>query len=92
MKTFARQTDIAAWNKEQGQIYKLTKLICGKYRANTNIPVKDKDRKLLATVSEQDTRWAEHFKEVLNRPPPDQTSEIPEADISTYNRQKNYSN
>ena len=75
----ARQAEDAAQKKEQGQIYKLTKLVCGKYRANTNVPIKDKDGKLLTTAKEQDTRWAEHFKEILNRPPPVQTSEILEA-------------
>ena len=44
-----------------------------------NILIKDKDGKLLATVSKQNTRWAEHIRG-LNRPPPDQTSEILEAD------------
>ena len=34
----------------------------------TNIPVKDKHGKTLISEEEQKLRWAEHFKELLNRP------------------------
>ena len=80
IESIAIQADVAVWKKKQRQLYKLTKLVCGKYRANINIPIKDKDGKLLATVSKEDTRWAGHYNQVLNRPPPEPTREIPEAD------------
>jgi hypothetical protein len=41
---------------------------------------KDNNGKVLTTTEEQLARWAEHFKEVLNRPPPDVTPEINRAD------------
>ena len=47
---------------------------------NTTIPIKGKGRKLSTTASKQDTRGAEHFKEVLNKSPSDKRSEIPEAE------------
>ena len=32
------------------------------------------------TEAEQDTRWTEHFSEVLNRPPPPTEADVPEAE------------
>ena len=44
------------------------------------MPVKDKNGNLLTTEKEQEARWAEHFQEILNRPPPDQIIDIPESE------------
>ena len=43
-----------------------------------NAPVKDKQG-LLTSEKEQEERWTENFKEVLNRPDPETTVNIPEA-------------
>ena len=59
-------------------MYQITKRLCGKSR-NVNTPVKDKQGALLASEKEQQDRWSEHFKEVLNRPVPETTVDIPEA-------------
>ena len=42
--------------------------------------IKDKNGKVLTTTEEQLARRAEHFKELLSRPPPDVTPEISRAD------------
>lgn len=55
--------------------------------ADTELPIKDKNGNLLTSEKNIDARWAEHFNEVLNRPPPREETDIPEAetdlDIST---------
>ena len=35
---------------------------------------------MLTTQKEQDVRWAKHFQEVLNRPPPEEQATITEAE------------
>ena len=40
----------------------------------------DKNGNLLTTTNEQLKRWAEHFRELLNRPTPDSPSDIPPAE------------
>jgi len=71
MDDLAKQAQDAAEKREQGHLYQITKQICGKYKGNNNNTlIKDKNGKLLTTEKEQDERWTEHFKEILNRPPP----------------------
>ena len=80
----ASQAEEAAAKGEQGQVYKITKIVSGKYRGNTETPIVDKQGRLLTTEAEQDARWAEHFNEVLNRPPPTEEADVqdPNADLS----------
>ena len=49
-------------------MYKITKLVSGKYCGATDTPIVDKQGRLLTTKAERKARWAEHFNEVLNRP------------------------
>ena len=42
--------------------------------------IRDKQGQLLTTEKDQEPRWVEHFKEVLNRPAPEQEPDIPEAE------------
>jgi len=79
MEQLAAEAEEAAAKGEQGKVYKITQHVCGKFKGNTGGPVKDKQGKLLTTESEQEARWAEHFQEILNRPSPDETADIPEA-------------
>ena len=44
----------AAKRSQQGTVYKITKLICGKYQANGNTIIKDKQGFLLMTEREQE--------------------------------------
>ena len=70
----------AASRGEQAQVYKVTKLDSGKYRGANDIPIVDKQGRLLTTEAEQETRWAEHFSDVLNRPPPTVDAELQDPD------------
>ena len=61
-------------------MYKITKLVCGKFQRSGDGPIKDKQGNLLTTEREQEARWAEHFREVLNRPAPNTQADIQEAE------------
>jgi len=50
-------------------LYSVVRQLTG-VNSNSNIPVKSKDGRMLLTEEEQNTRWMEHFKEVLNQPEP----------------------
>lgn len=80
MENLASQAEEAAARNEQGTVYKITKIISGKCHT-TNMLVKDKNGTLLTSEREQEMRWMEHFKEVLNRPPPTVVPNIQEATI-----------
>ena len=69
MGDLTNQAEEAASKGEQGQVYRITKLVSGKYRGATDAPIVDKQGRLLTTEAEQEARWVEHFSEVLNRPP-----------------------
>ena len=94
MEDLARQAEEAAEKGEQGKIYKITRQICGKFQSTNDVPIKDKNGGLLTTEDEQKARWAEHFKDVLNRPAPNEEAIITEAirdleiDINLPNRQE----
>ena len=76
----ASQAENAANRGEQGKVYKITKLVCGNYGGRKVAPVKDLQGRLLTTERDQEARWAEHFKDVLNRPPPIVEADIQEAE------------
>jgi hypothetical protein len=80
MEELATQAEEAADKGEQGTLYKINKQISGKFKPAGVGPVKDKEGKLLTTEKEIEERWAEHFQEVLNRPAPENTPEIEEAE------------
>jgi len=81
MEKLAAEAEEAAGKREQGKLFKITRQICGKFKGSVGGPIKDKRGKLLTTEKEQEERWTEHFQEVLNRPSPNITAEIPECDI-----------
>ena len=87
MEDLAREAEEAAARGEQGHVYKITKLVSGKYRGSTETSITDKQGKLLTTEAEKEARWAEHFSEVLNRPAPTSEADIQESgddlDINT---------
>ena len=43
--------------------------------------MKDKHGNNISTEPEQTARWVEHFREVLNRPEPDDPAEIDPSDV-----------
>ena len=56
MEDLASQAEEAANRGEQGQVYKITKLVSGYYHGATNTPIVDKPGRLLATEAEQEAR------------------------------------
>ena len=80
MENLAKEAEEAAQKGEQRNVYKVTKLICGKYNGSRNVPIRDKQGQLLTSEKDQEARWVEHFNEVLNRPPPEEEPVIPEAE------------
>ena len=76
IEDLASQAEEAAHRGEQGQVYKITKLVGGRYRRTTDTPIVDRQGRLLTTEAEKEARWVEHFSEVLNRPPPTTEAEV----------------
>ncbi|VDI77277.1 Hypothetical predicted protein [Mytilus galloprovincialis] len=56
MDNLADQAEEAANKREQGNLYKITKIICGKSKSSPNIPVKDKQGNLLTSEKEQEKK------------------------------------
>lgn len=68
-ETVARQNNMK-------KLYEISRTLSGK-NVNTNTPVRDNQGKIISSDIGQRARWVEHFKEVLNRPPPPSTANIP---------------
>ena len=75
----ARKAETAAGQGNLRDLYLMTKKLTGKFQ-QTHKPVKDKNGNPLTTTQEQLKRWAEHFRELLNRPTPDSPPDIPSAE------------
>ena len=75
----ARQAETAAGQGNLRDLYLVTKKLTGKFQQTGN-SVKDKNGNPLTTTKEQLKRWAEHFRELLNRPAPDCPPDIPSAE------------
>ena len=76
----ASQAEEAASQVNFKDLYQTTKKLAGKFQ-QTDMPVKDKDRKPLTTVEVQLKRWTEHFRELLSHPAPELLPDIPPAEI-----------
>ena len=70
------EAENAAGQRNMKRLYEITKALSGKNN-NPSRPVKDKNGNTIATEEEQRARWAEHFKETLNRPAPLTQPDIP---------------
>ena len=75
----AGEAERAAARGEISTVYKITKQLCGK-NTSQSAPVKDKDGNNLTTERDQAARWVQHFREVLNRPEPDDLADPPPAE------------
>ena len=75
----ARQAEIAAGQGNLRDLYLVTKNLTGKFQ-QTDKRVMNKNGNPLTTTNEQLKRWAEHFRELLNRPTPDSPPDIPPAE------------
>ncbi|CAG2232164.1 unnamed protein product [Mytilus edulis] len=66
IENLASQAEEAANMRNMKDLYDTTKKLAGKFR-QTGQQVKDKNGKVLTTIEEQIARWAEYFKELLNK-------------------------
>jgi len=64
--------------ESRGTSIKSLLLVCGKYSGSRNVPIQDKQGHIPTSVKDQEARWVEHFKKVLNRSVPEEEPEIPE--------------
>ena len=79
IEELASQAENAAGQGNLKDLYLTTRKLAGKFQ-QTDKPVKDKDGNPLTSTEEQLKRWAEHFRELLNRPAPETPPEIPPAE------------
>ena len=75
----AMEAEKATGTGNSKKLYEVTKKLSGTIKSKGG-PIKSKDGKLLASNEEQKARWAEHFKEVLNRPYPKETFDFTDED------------
>ncbi|WP_353803171.1 hypothetical protein, partial [Acinetobacter baumannii] len=68
IESLTAEAETAARAKDMERLYEITRALAGK-STRPSRPIKDKNGKVLTTETSQRTRWAEHFEEVLNRPP-----------------------
>ncbi|VDO58135.1 unnamed protein product [Schistosoma margrebowiei] len=65
----AMTAEKAAREGNMRQLYDTTKKLSGN-RHKLEQPVKSKEGEVITNIKEQQNRWVEHFKELLNRPAP----------------------
>ncbi|VDP52022.1 unnamed protein product [Schistosoma margrebowiei] len=65
----AKTVEKAANEGNMRQLYDITKKLSGS-RRKPERPVESKEGEVITNIEEQRNRWAEHFKELLNRPAP----------------------
>ena len=73
IEDLAKEAEDASAQGNMKQLYEITRKLAGKYKA-TDRPIKDKNGNVLTSDEDQLKRWREHFEELLNRPPPQNTS------------------
>ena len=71
----AEKAEKAANNGQMRTLYQTTKALSGK-SSLPEVPVKDKEGKMVFGKEAQRKRWVEHFEELLNRPPPTDPPDI----------------
>ena len=79
VENLAKEAEEAAGCQNMKRLYDITKKLSQK-QGQADRPVKDKDGKPLVGEEQQMERWAEHFEELLNRPPPLNPPEILERE------------
>ncbi|VDO91705.1 unnamed protein product [Schistosoma margrebowiei] len=66
MEDLAKTAEKAAKEGNMRQLYDITKKLSGNHRRQ----VKSKEGRVITNIEEQQNRWVEHFKELLNRSAP----------------------
>ena len=76
IEELTEEAETAAGQRNMKRVYDITRTLSGK-NSNPSRPVKDKNGNTISDADGQRARWAEHFKETLNRPPPPTPPDIP---------------
>ena len=72
------EAETAAGKKGMKRLYEITRTLSWKNKAPSR-PVKDKDSETITDEAKERATWAEHFQEILSRPPPQVPPDIPPA-------------
>ena len=85
VENLTTEAENASKSGNSRMLFNTMKQLCNKATI-TNVPIKDKSGITLTQGEQQKQRWAEHFRETLNRPPPNHFPIIAEeAQIQTLN-------
>ena len=63
------EAEETAMKNDSKTLFKIVKDLT-RVNSNNKVPIKDKHGKVLSSEEEQNHRWIEHFREVLNQPDP----------------------
>ena len=75
LEDLAEKAEKAASDGHMRIVYQTTKILSGKF-SKPSLPVKDENGDNIFDPAGQLNRWQEHFKALLNRPPPENPPEI----------------
>ena len=81
MEDKCKEAQDASDRNDTRKLYRISRELGGT-GTKSNVPIKDKNGRVLQTEAEQNKRWVEHFKEILNQPVPNELFTFPESDIS----------
>jgi hypothetical protein len=73
------EAEEAAAQGNMKRLYDITRKLSGKKR-KPNCPIRDKEGKIISETDQELERWAEYFKDLLNRPQPENPPVIPPAE------------
>ena len=73
--TLATEAESEAGQRNMKRLYDITRTTSGK-RSRPPVPVKNKDGAIITEEQEQRAMWVEHFRDILNRPPPTEMPNI----------------
>jgi len=76
IEELTQEAETAAGQRNMKRLYEITRTLSGKNN-KPSCPVKDKNGNTIPGEEDQRARWAEHFKETLNRPAPPMPPDIP---------------
>ena len=71
----AAEAQAAAQRGDSRTVYRITKALTGGFTSKTTV-VKDRTGNVLTKDEDQRNRWAEHFRDTLNRPDPEEEAII----------------
>uniref|UniRef100_A0A7I5E8S3 Reverse transcriptase domain-containing protein n=1 Tax=Haemonchus contortus TaxID=6289 RepID=A0A7I5E8S3_HAECO len=82
------EAQYAADHGDSKTLYRIVRELTGN-RSNSNVPIRDKNGRLLSSSDEQNQRWLEYFRDILNQPSPsttycfDNTDPVEQLEVNT---------